>query len=86
MTDTLERWAFDDVQVRAAEVVDLAAETGNVTARLAAYEVEAQLDDGLFEVFTAGAFSRSFRSLEPEPDQVADQGHNRANGQESAGS
>lgn len=77
-TDTFDGWAFDDVQVRSAEVVEIGRETGNVTAKLAPYDVEGQLADDLYEVFTRGAFSRSISN--PTRIKVTDQGHNGAAG------
>jgi uncharacterized protein len=67
---------FDQIQVRSAPVTDLDEETGIVTARLVPYEVEAQLDTDLWEVFTRKAFSAAIPN--PSRCKITDQGHQRS--------
>lgn len=64
------------LQTRAALVQDLDVDTGIVQCRLAPYEVEAQIDDGLFEVFTRGAFSAAVDN--PARCKMSNQGHDRS--------
>lgn len=64
----------DQVQVRSA-VVEAVDESGMVEAKIAAYEVEAELVDGLTEVFTRGAFAAAVGN--PSRVKVSDQGHQR---------
>lgn len=66
----------DQVQTRLATVADIDDEHGIVEARIAAYEVEAELDTHLFEVFTPGAFAAAVGN--PSRIKVTDQQHNRA--------
>lgn len=72
--DGVLRFEPDDVQVRRAAVTDV-DDTGIVEARIAPYEHEAQIDDGLFEVFTRGAFAAAIGN--PSRCKVTDQGHQR---------
>jgi HK97 family phage prohead protease len=62
------------VQVRTAVVVGVDDE-GLVEAKLAPYEVEAELADGVWEVFTRGAFAGATDN--PSRCKVSDQGHQR---------
>jgi HK97 family phage prohead protease len=71
MTDVLE-----GVQVRAATVEDVDEETGIVEVKIVPYEVEAQLDDGLAEVFSRAAFSAAVGN--PSRCKMTDQQHGRA--------
>jgi len=66
---------FDGVQVRAAQVLDVDAEQGIVDVKIVPYEVEAELADGLSEVFTRGAFAAAVRN--PSRCKMSDQQHNR---------
>jgi HK97 family phage prohead protease len=66
---------LDGVQVRAA-TVEAVTDDGMVDVKLVPYEVEAQLDDGLHEVFTRGAFAGAVGN--PSRCKVTDQQHNRA--------
>lgn len=62
--------------VRAAAVVDVDLESRTIEARLAPYEVEGVIGDGLFEVFTKGAFAAAAGN--PSRVKVTDQQHNRS--------
>lgn len=64
----------DGVQVRRAQVEDV-REDGLIECRLAPYEVEGELAEGLSEVFTRGAFSAAVGN--PSRCKVTDQGHQR---------
>jgi HK97 family phage prohead protease len=63
-----------EVQVRAAEVTGV-DDDGTVEARLVPYEHEIELSDGLYEVFTRGAFAGAVGN--PSRCKVTDQGHQR---------
>jgi len=67
---------FDGVQVRAAKVESIDDDTGVVEVRMVPYEVEAELDTGLYEVFTRGAFAGAVGN--PSRVKVTDQQHNRS--------
>lgn len=74
-TDVLDRLANDSgVQVRAAQVLDV-DEQGIVDVRIVPYEVEAELEPGLSEVFTRGAFAAAVGN--PSRCKMSDQQHNR---------
>lgn len=75
MTTGLSRFEDDQVQVRRAEVTAVTEEDGVVEARIVPYEREVRLDEGLFEVFTRGAFSAAVGN--PSRCKVSDQGHQR---------
>jgi HK97 family phage prohead protease len=63
--------------LRAAAVVeDVDVERGIVEAKIVPYEVEADLGDGLHEIFTRGAFSAAVGN--PSRCKVTDQQHNRS--------
>ena len=57
----------DELQVRRASVEDLDIEHGIVEVRLMTYEHEAELETGLSEVFTRGAFAAATKN--PIPGQ-----------------
>jgi HK97 family phage prohead protease len=65
----------DEVQVRRAAVSDLDLETGIVEVRMMTYETEAELEPGLHEVFSRGAFAAAAGN--PSRCKVSDQGHQR---------
>ncbi len=50
---------FEATQYRSGEIVDMDKDEGILTARIAPYETEAQLDARLFETFGAGCFARA---------------------------
>jgi HK97 family phage prohead protease len=66
---------LDGVQVRAAVVGDV-DDDGIVEVKIVPYEVEAQLDAGLHEVFTAGAFAGAVGN--PSRCKMTDQQHGRS--------
>lgn len=68
---------LNDLQIRAtvATVEGIDEDTGLVDAKLAAYEVEAELEPGLVEVFTRGAFGAACGN--PSRVKVSNQGHDR---------
>lgn len=68
-------FSTDEVQIRAAVVEAVDEERGLVDVKLAPYEVEALLDEGLSEVFTRGAFAAAVGN--PSRVKVTDQQHNR---------
>jgi HK97 family phage prohead protease len=72
MTSELE---LEGVQVRAAKVEGVDDQTGIVELKLVPYEVEAELDEGLWEVFTRGAFAGAVGN--PSRVKMTDQQHNR---------
>lgn len=63
------------VQTRRAEVLGVTEEEGLVEARIVPYEHEVQLDEGLWEVFSRGAFQAAVGN--PSRCKVTDQGHQR---------
>jgi HK97 family phage prohead protease len=63
------------VQTRRAEVIGVTDDEGLVEARIIPYEVEVQLGEGLWEVFTRGAFQAAVGN--PSRCKVTDQGHQR---------
>lgn len=66
------------LQVReAAAIVDVDERTGIVEAKLAAYDVECELEPGLWEVFGRGTFASSTGN--PSRVKVSNQGHDRMN-------
>lgn len=67
---------LDQIQTRKAAVEDVDTEQGIVEARLMTYEVEAELEAGLFEVFSRGAFAAAIGN--PSRVKVSDQGHQRS--------
>lgn len=71
--------SFDSkaVQVRAAPVLEVDAERRIVEVKIAPYEVEAQLDEGLSEVFTRGAFATALGN--PSRCKISNQQHDRDN-------
>lgn len=71
MTDVLE-----GIQVRAATVEEVDEETGIVEVKIVPYEVEAQLEAGLAEVFTRGAFAAAVGN--PSRCKLTDQQHGRS--------
>jgi HK97 family phage prohead protease len=73
-TMSLARFEGDGIQVRRAEVTTV-DEEGTVEARIVPYEHEVQLDEGLFEVFSRGAFASAVGN--PTRCKVTDQGHQR---------
>lgn len=73
-TSTLTRFETDEVQVRRAEVTNV-DETGIVECRIVPYEREVEIDSGLFEVFSTGAFSAAVGN--PSRCKITDQGHQR---------
>lgn len=74
MTETM--FDVDQIQVRAATVESVDEERGLVEVRIAPYEYEAQLDEGLAEIFSQGAFSASVGN--PSRCKVSDQQHGRS--------
>lgn len=72
---TTSTFDTEAVQVRQAEVVGV-EDDGTVDAKIVPYEVEAPLSDGLWEVFTRGAFSAAVGN--PSRCKVTNQGHDRA--------
>lgn len=72
---TVTSFDTEAIQVRQAEVVGV-EDDGTVDAKIAPYEVEAQLSDGLWEVFTRGAFAGAVGN--PSRCKVTNQGHDRA--------
>jgi HK97 family phage prohead protease len=73
---TMTADVLDGVQVRAAQVVDVDDEHGIVEVKIVPYEVEAELDEGLVEVFTRGAFAAAVGN--PGRCKVTDQQHDRS--------
>jgi len=67
---------LEGVQVRAATVEDVDQETGVVELKLVPYGVEAEIDRGLWEVFTPGAFAGAVGN--PSRVKMSDQQHNRS--------
>lgn len=67
---------LEAVHTRAAQVAEVDTERGLVEVKLAPYEVEAELYDGMSEVFTAGCFAAAVGN--PSRVKVTDQQHNRA--------
>jgi HK97 family phage prohead protease len=66
----------DQIQIRRAAVTAVEdAEPGTVEARIVPYEHETQIDDGLWEIFTRGAFAAAVGN--PSRCKVTDQGHQR---------
>jgi HK97 family phage prohead protease len=65
---------LDGVQVRAAKVLDVDSD-GVVDVKIVPYEVEAELEPGLCEVFTRGAFAAAVGN--PSRCKMTDQQHNR---------
>jgi HK97 family phage prohead protease len=53
---------FAEVQHRSVEAVDVDDSTGTIRFRAAPYEVETQLGQELFEVFTRGAFANATKA------------------------
>lgn len=74
-TEALARFELDQVQTRRASVTGVAEEEGVVEARIVPYEHEVQLDEGLWEVFSRGAFQAAVGN--PSRCKVTDQGHQR---------
>lgn len=72
---TITSDVLEGVQVRAATVEDVDADHGVVEVKIVPYEVEAELGDGLTEVFTRGAFAAAVGN--PSRVKVSDQQHNR---------
>lgn len=68
-------FAVDEIQTRAAIVADVDAGRGIITAKIAPYEVETLIDDGLSEIFTRGAFAAAVGN--PSRIKVTNQGHQR---------
>lgn len=66
---------FEQLQVRAAVVEDVDEETGVVEVKIVPYEVEAELEEGLAEVFTRGAFAGAVGN--PSRCKMTDQQHGR---------
>lgn len=69
------RFEHDQVQTRRAEITAVNEDEGVVEARIVPYENEVQLDDGLWEVFSRGAFAAAVGN--PSRCKVTDQGHQR---------
>lgn len=67
---------LEGLQVRAAQVVDVDDEHGIVEVKIVPYEVEAQIDNGLYEVFSRAAFAGAIGN--PGRCKVTDQQHNRS--------
>lgn len=65
---------LERVYTREAEVVGV-DEEGTVEARIVPYEQETELEPGLWEVFTRGAFAAAVGN--PSRCKVTDQGHQR---------
>jgi HK97 family phage prohead protease len=66
----------DQIQVRSATVEDVDEEKGIVEVRIAPYEHEVMLDEGLAEIFTRGAFSAACGN--PSRVKCSDQQHGRS--------
>lgn len=67
---------LDGLQVRAATVEDVDAEQGIVELKIVPYEVEVELDVGLHEVFSRGAFAAAIGN--PSRCKMTDQQHSRS--------
>jgi len=77
MTDAALLVDPDQTYLRAAATVEAVdPDTGIIDAKLVPYEVEADLGNGLHEVFTRGAFAAAVGN--PSRVKVTDQQHNRA--------
>ena len=63
----------DELQMRRASVEDIDLEKGLVEVRFMKYETEAELEPGLSEVFTRGAFAAAAKN--PSRVKISDQGH-----------
>jgi HK97 family phage prohead protease len=74
-TMSLARFEADQVQVRRADVTGVDEDAGVVEARIVPYEHEVLLADGLWEVFSRGAFAAALSN--PSRCKVTDQGHQR---------
>jgi HK97 family phage prohead protease len=72
---TADVFDSEAIQVRAAPIVDVDADRGIVEVKIVPYEVEAELDDGLSEVFTRAAFANAIGN--PSRCKVTDQQHDR---------
>lgn len=70
------QYTTGDVLVRAATVEDIDADKRTVDVRLMRYEHEVEVDEGLHEMFTAGAFKAAVGN--PSRVKVSDQQHQRA--------
>lgn len=69
--------ALDDgVQVRAAAIIEDVDEQGVVEVKIVPYEVEAELEGGLSEVFSRGAFAAAVGN--PSRCKMTDQQHGRS--------
>lgn len=62
MTDLILPQRFNEVQTRSAEAIDIDDTTGTIRFRAVPYEMEAQIGDKLFEVFTRGAFANAAKA------------------------
>lgn len=65
----------EELQIRAAKVETVDEDRGLIDVRIAPYEYEADLGDGLTEVFTRGAFAAAVAN--PSRCKVSDQQHGR---------
>lgn len=72
---TVTSFDTEALQIRQAEVVGV-DDDGTVDAKIVPYEVEAPLSDGLWEVFSRGAFAAAVGN--PSRCKVTNQGHDRA--------
>lgn len=75
MTTTVS-FDVDSLQLRTATVESFDSEQGTLDVLLMSYETEAQIAEGLAEVFTRGAFKAACGN--PSRVKVSDQQHNRA--------
>jgi HK97 family phage prohead protease len=69
-------FATDQLQYRAAPVEAYDDDEGTILAQLVEYEREAEVAEGLSEIFTRGAFRHALGN--PSRIKVTDQQHNRS--------